>query len=549
MIKKLIAIAMAAALPACAFSACSSGNDNPSASSQQSKASGTVQPQKAVQSTDNYRNFYQIFVYSFCDSNGDDVGDIPGIVSKLDYLNDGDPEKGDDLGIDGIWLTPIAKSVSYHKYSVEDYCSIDEEFGTMEDFEKLIAECKKRGINVITDLVVNHSSNRHEWFVKACEEINQGNPDGYAKYYHIVKEDDKTTGDKYYPIQGTDYYYEANFSDTMPELNLSNPDVRAEIKKIMKFWLDKGVAGFRLDAIKYYDTGGDDGKDFCKWITDTAHELKKDSYIIGENYSGTGQISDWYSTGIDSQFNFPMSSAIGDYVNTTRTGNVKKLYSTMQSWQKNIRSKNKNAIDSPFLSNHDMARSAAYLVGNLESEKLAAMLYMLSPGTPYIYYGEELGLLGSDKDNDGTYRLPMPWEGDEWDKILIPNTSVESAEDYIVTTVKDAQKDENSLFKTYQQLIKLKLQNPEIARGTITKVIETGENYAAGYVIEYDGKKVVIFCNADKTESFSGEISKSDCGYSGIAGQVTARSAGDSEQAKLEGSTLTVPPMTAVILR
>ena len=218
-------------------------------------------------------------------------------------------------------------------------------------------------------------------------------------------------------------------------------------------------------------------------------------------------------------------------------------------FKKNIRSKNKNAIDSPFLSNHDMARSAAYLVGNLESEKLAAMLYMLSPGTPYIYYGEELGMLGSDKDNDGTYRLPMPWEGDEWDKILIPNTSVESAEDYIVTTVKDAQKDENSLFKTYQQLIKLKLQNPEIARGTITKVIETGENYAAGYVIEYDGKKVVIFCNADKTESFSGEISKSDCGYSGIAGQVTARSAGDSEQAKLEGSTLTVPPMTAVILR
>ena len=118
-----------------------------------------------------------------------------------------------------------------------------------------------------------------------------------------------------------------------------------------------------------------------------------------------------------------------------------------------------------------------------------------------------------------------------------------------MTTVKDAQKDENSLFKTYQQLIKLKLQNPEIARGTITRVIETGENYAAGYVIEYDGKKVVIFCNADKTESFSGEISKSDCDYSGIAGQVTARSAGDSEQAKLEGSTLTVPPMTAVILR
>ena len=547
MIKKLIAIAMAAALSVCAFSACSTDNNNTSSSSQNT-SSGNVQPQKAVQSADNYRNFYQIFVNSFCDSNDDSVGDIPGIISKLDYLNDGDPEKGDDIGIDGIWLTPIAKSSSYHKYDVEDYCSIDPDFGTMEDFEKLIAECNKRGINVITDLVVNHSSNKHEWFVKACEEVKQGNFDGYAKYYHIVKEEDKTTG--YRLIEGTNYYYEANFSDTMPELNLSNPDVRAEIKKIMKFWFDKGVSGFRLDAIKYYDTGGDDGKDFCKWISDTAHELKKDSYIVGENWSGTGQISDWYSTGIDSQFNFPMSSAIGDYVTTVRTGNVKKLYTTMQSWQKNIRSKNKNAIDSPFLSNHDMVRSAAYLVKNLENEKLAAMLYMLSPGTPYIYYGEELGILGSDKDNDGTYRLPMPWEGDELDKINVPNiVGITSAEDYVVTTVKDAQKDDNSLLKTYQQIIKLKLQNPEIARGTITKVIETSESYAAGYVTEYDGNKIIVFCNADKTETFSGEISKSDCDYSGIAGQVTARDVTDSEQAKLEGTTITVPPMTAVILR
>ena len=132
------------------------------------------------------------------------------------------------------------------------------------DFEKLIAECDKRGIHVITDLVVNHSSNQHEWFIKACEEVRAGNFDGYAKYYHIVKEEDAVTG--YAPIEGTEYYYEANFSDTMPELNLSNPDVREEIKKIMKFWLDKGVAGFRLDAIKYYDTGGDDGKEFCKWL-------------------------------------------------------------------------------------------------------------------------------------------------------------------------------------------------------------------------------------------------------------------------------------------
>ncbi len=543
--KKLIAVAMMATLMTSVLTSCGGGNDTTSSTSGDSSAtsqSKTLEPNKAVQSTDNYRNFYQIFVHSFCDSNGDRIGDIPGIISKLDYLNDGNPESGDDLGVDGIWLTPIAQSESYHKYSVEDYCSVDENFGTMADFEKLIAECDKRGIHVITDLVVNHSSNQHEWFIKACEEVRAGNFDGYAKYYHIVKEEDAVTG--YAPIEGTEYYYEANFSDTMPELNLSNPDVREEIKKIMKFWLDKGVAGFRLDAIKYYDTGGDDGKEFCKWLVDTAHELKKDSYIVGENWSGTGTVAEWYNTGIDSQFNFPMSAAIGNYITTVRSQNVRKLLSAEQKWNESIKERNPNAIDCSFLSNHDMVRSAASLGKKVENEKMAAMFYMLAPGNPYIYYGEELGLLGSEKDNDGTYRLPMPWTGDEYDKIPVMNVTFDVAKASIVDTADKAQKDSNSLLSTYKQLITLKLQNPEIARGTISKIVETANDYMAGYVTEYDGKKVLVMYNASTDKSADTTL---DSEWQGIVGEVHAQNT--DKKAEFSGNKLTLPPQSVVVIR
>lgn len=552
MLKKVLSVTLSGCLCASLLSACSKdGATDKGTENVANNSTGEIQPLKAVQSTDNYRNYYQIFVYSFCDSNGDEVGDIPGIISKLDYLNDGNPEGGDDLGIDGIWLTPICKSESYHKYSVEDYCLVDEEFGTNDDFKKLIEECNKRGINVITDLVINHSSDLHPWFVKACEEVKQGNLDGYAKYYHIVKPEDKVAGSHYYSLDDTGYFYEANFSKSMPELNLSNEKVREEIKNVLKFWFDMGVAGFRLDAIKYYDMGGDDGLEFLSWFMKTAKELKEDCYIIGENWWGSSHIIEWYTTGIDSQFNFPMSKADGHFANAARSGNVTKLCTSLQSWGKQIVEENPNGINASFLSNHDMARSGAGLGKDLKTQKQAAMYYMFAPGNPFTYYGEELALLGST-DNDGSYRLPMPWDGTEWEEIHLPSISFDIAEKAVTTTAEEAVKDENSLFKTYQEIIKLKLQNPEIARGQITDVIETENNFGAGFVTKYNDSGVIIFFNGSQTETVTTDISKDLLNYSGICGQVTAQDkTGGTAPAKatLNGTTLTVPPATTVIIR
>lgn len=550
MLKRILSLTLVGCMCALVLAGCGDETATENTSSTTS-GTGEIEPLKAVQSTDNYRNYYQIFVYSFCDSNDDEVGDIPGIISKLDYLNDGNPEGGDDLGIDGIWLTPICESESYHKYSVEDYYTVDDEFGTNDDFKKLIEECDKRGINVITDLVINHSSDLHPWFIQACEEVKEGNLDGYAKYYHIVKAEDKDPSCTYYNIEGTDYYYEANFSSSMPELNLSNDKLKEEIRDIMKYWFDMGVAGFRLDAIKYYDMGGDDGQAFLTWFMETAKELKDDAYIIGENWWGSSQILDWYSTGIDSQFNFPMSQADGHFSNAARSGNVKKLCTSLQSWGDQLSEANENAINASFLSNHDMKRSGAALGRDLKTQKMAAMCYMFAPGNSFTYYGEEVALLGST-DNDGSYRLPMPWDGTEWEKIHLPSISFEVAEEAVTTTVEESLKDENSLFKTYQEIIKIKLQNPEIARGQITDVIETENNYGAGYVIKHEDSGVIVFFNASQTETVTTEISKDLLNYSGIAGQVTAQDkTGETEPTKatLSGTTLTVPPLTAVIIR
>lgn len=505
----------------------------------------------ALQSTDNYRNFYEIFVYSFNDSDGDGVGDINGVIEKLDYLNDGDPNSGDDLGIDGIWFMPITKSESYHKYSVEDYMDVDDEYGTIEDFEKLLDECDKRGINVIIDLVVNHTSNKHPWFLKAVEEVKEGNFDGYAKYYHFAKKDEQISGWVYNPVPGVnDLYYESNFDVAMPELNLDEPKVREEISKIMKFWLDKGVSGFRLDAVTYYGSAGNDGNDFLKWIDTEAKTIKEDVYFVGEDWAGGSEIAACYESGMDSFFNFPMSGADGKFETTVRSENVLTLLNGIKDWNTIIQRKNEDAIDTPFLSNHDTVRSGVALGKDLIKEKTAAMLYMFAPGNPFIYYGEELGVVGNN-GSDASYRIPMPWEGNEAENIIIPGMSVNEAMECYPVTAKEAQADTNSLFHFYKSLINLKLQNPEIARGKITKIVETDREDFAGMVIEHEGSSVMIMYNLSSEEK-TYEISKDYMDYSKLVGQATAQDpndAGEYPASKLDGTSLTIPSKGMAILK
>lgn len=211
---------------------------------------------------DNYRTYYEVFVYSFYDSDGDGIGDLKGLTENLDYINDGDPETDTDLGCNGIWLMPVMPSTTYHKYDVTDYEAIDPEYGTMDDFTTLVDGCHKRGINVIIDFVMNHTSSQHEWFQTAYQYL-QSLPEGaepdasecpYVDYYNFSKE--KLGG--YYPVDGTDWYYEGQFWSEMPDLNWDNEALKTEFEQIVQFWLDLGVDGFRLDAVKEFYSGADD---------------------------------------------------------------------------------------------------------------------------------------------------------------------------------------------------------------------------------------------------------------------------------------------------
>ena len=276
------------------------------------------------------RTYYQIFTGSFYDSDGDGIGDLQGIIHKLDYLND--PKGGDSLGVNGIWLTPINPSPTYHKYDVMDYYDIDPQFGTMEDFEMLIIEAGKRDIDIIIDLVINHTSSRHPWFLAALEEIENGSEPFYRNFYNFVEE---RPGSGYYPTVGG-LFYEAHFWSEMPDLNIDSELLREEIKNIVEFWLDKGVAGFRLDAAKHIYGSTQKNLEFWTWFVDTCREIKEDIFLVAEVWSYEQEILPYFETGL-ALFNFPFASHDGVINRSINTGNGEKLASEIERYDHEIR--------------------------------------------------------------------------------------------------------------------------------------------------------------------------------------------------------------------
>lgn len=515
--------------------------------------SGCSKQEDVKQIDDNYRNYYEIFVGSFYDSDDNGIGDIKGIISKLDYLNDGNSKSDKDLGINGIWLMPIMPSPTYHKYDVIDYMGIDSQYGTMEDFDKLIEECNKRGIDLIIDLVLNHTSTQHPWFVSAkksltiepcgkevcssadlCREHNK-----YVKYYNFSQE--KLSG--YHSVgMPTGWYYEGVFWDQMPDLNLDNEQVWKEIDSISKFWLDKGVAGFRLDAVTSYYTGNvSKNVAALNKVNSISKGYKEDAYIVGEAWSDGGTITSYYESGIDSFFNFPYSDSNGLLVNTIRNKNGADFAKKVELWQKNIKSINEKAIDAPFLSNHDMGRSAGFLMRDLTKEKMAASLYLMMPGNSFIYYGEEIGMTGSGKDENK--RLPMVWSVEDKVGITNPPTGATSDNSSVTAGVLEQEKDKESLLNFYKEAIKIKNIAPEIARGTVT-AIDTGNGSISMYSCEYEGSEVYVVHNLGE-EEIKLDFSKEKYNYSKLIGSLTAAEG----EVVLKNNVLTLPSTSTAIIK
>ena len=558
--KKLLSVLLCAALAGCcvlagcgeessktdgASSKTESGTSKTeSGSSDAEKVSDPIEGVKAEASADKYRNVYQIFTQSFCDSDGDGVGDFKGIISQLDYINDGDPNGGEDLGVDALWMTPINPSESYHKYSVEDYYNVDESFGTLEDFDKLVEECHKRGINVILDLVLNHISYKNPLFLEACEEVKQGKLDGKAQYFEFHKPD-------YYSpdvqvVTVGDYVCEANFSPTMPEWNLNSEKTREEFTKIAKFWLDRGVDGFRLDAVKYFANKDTDGVAFLKWFVDTCRGIKSDVYLVGEDWSDDSEIKDFYASGIDSLFAFRFATSSGDICQFLSTMQGQQLVKKLVSYDGKMSEVNPDYINAMFLSNHDQIRIANALEGKgLEAEKFAANIYMLTPGNSYTYYGEEIGMTAPGTDSDKYYRLPMVFDSDNPQGITVDGASAVDAP--TGGGVKQQLSDKNSLLNHYRRLITVKLQNPEIARGRMTKQENFGDTMIGAYYIEKDDSKLLVIHNFSPDTEKTVEITDDMLKNAAVCADLLPSA--DANHLSIKDGKLTLPAYSSVILK
>ena len=525
--KKILSLLLAVCMIASLLAACG-GSSNP------------VDKNKAEASTDKYRSYYQVWIGSFCDSNGDQIGDLPGLISKLDYINDGDPNSGNDLGADGIWLSPMMPSKSYHKYNVRDYFEIDPDFGTLADFDTLIKEAHNRGIRVIIDLVLNHSGDDHEFFLKACDELREGKEDGYARYYNVSKESNETYNR---PISGSDYYYEGPFSTDMPDWNLSYEGTREYFEEVAKFWLEKGVDGFRLDAVKYFEDKNTDAVEFLKWFYTMAQKYNPDVYMVGEDWDDAGNVYDMYESGIDSLFNFKFANSGGEWMVASH-GMTADALGKLKKYDNNIKKRNENAINANFLTNHDMVR--AYNMLDEDDYKMAAALYMLAPGNTFTYYGEEIGIEAPNTSNDASYRTAMIWDNEKLPDIEVPGVAEVVKNE--LGGVEQQLKDEHSLLNTYRRLIKLRQQNPEIARGDIEEVLDLGDNNVGGMIINDDGSRVIVIHNTtDEAKELTIDmISNPELrgwSYADLAAEP------NKEAPKLSGTKLTLPARTSVVLK
>jgi len=439
--------------------------------------------------------FYEIFVRSFNDSNGDGIGDFAGLTSKLDYLNDGDPSTDTDLGITAIWLMPIFPSPSYHGYDVTDYYSINPDYGTMEDFNLFLNEAHKRGIHVILDFVINHTSVEHPWFVNSLDINNE-----YHDWYIWSETNPGYKGpwgqDVWFPSSGMFYY--SVFWQGMPDLNYRNANVTAEMNKAASYWInDIGVDGFRIDGAKHLiedEKIQANSKETIAWFQ-SFYDLYKGwnakAMTVGEVWDSSKNITTYLeSESFDMVFNFDLA---GDIISMVKSGQANSLGSSITTESYLFQGYTMGT----FLTNHDMDRVMSQLNNNQDLAKNAATILLTSPGTPFIYYGEEIGMTGEKPDEK--IRTPMQWTGEDLAGFTTgkPWQSINS--NYPEVNVALESVDPQSLLSHYRDLIRIRLTNSALLEGKFIKVNVSSPQLFAGLRAE-DLEAVLTIVNLKNTE-------------------------------------------------
>ena len=503
---------------------------------------------------DKYRNFYEIFLYSYYDSNGDGIGDIQGLISKLDYLNDGDDTTDSDLGVNGIWLMPVAQSTTYHKYDVVDYMSIDTEYGTLDDFKQLVDECHARGINVIIDMVINHSSSQNDWFLQATDYIkglNGKEPSveecPYFDYYNFTKE---KVGNIHCQVGDTDWYYEAQFWSEMPDINLESDLVREEFAKITQFWFDLGVDGFRLDAVgEYYSGQTGRSVEVLTWFNDMVKQQKKDAYLVGEAWDVLETYSQFYASGIDSMFNFDYATHTGIIANTVKKVNgcnAAVFGKRLENLTADFSQYNENYIDAPFYTNHDTGRSAGYYSGDYSpaQTKIAGAMNLFMSGASFIYYGEELGMKGAGKDENK--RAGMLWYEDKTTEGMCKGPENMDKIKMKYGSLEEQQNDPDSIYNYYKKVIRYKNAYPEIARGTVDFIEEISTEDICVITKQYNEEFITIVYNISENVN---EVNLAESALADLGLEICGTLLTCDGEIVLEDNKIQMQPYSVVLLR
>ena len=457
--------------------------------------------------------FYEIFVRSFRDSDGDGIGDFNGITEKLDYLQ--------GLGIKGLWLMPINPSPSYHGYDVTDYYAVNPEYGTLDDFKHLLDEAHKRGIKIIIDFVMNHTSVQHPWFQQA---LTPGSP--YHDWYVWSETNPGTPGPwgqkTWYRASNGQYYY-AIFWDQMPDLNYDNPDVREEMKKVTSFWLkDVGVDGFRLDAVRYVVEGDQlaDSKANHAFLEEWGQyyrSINSQAFTVGEAWTSNQNVKKYTDTNreLDAAFNFDLA----EVMLKSKADNATQIRFTLQTTVRDFPDQD----NANFITNHDMPRTMSQVVADKEQKvKLAAGILLTAPGIPFIYYGEEIGMSGTKPDEK--IRTPMQWDntqnagftsGEPWEPVN---------SDFSIVNVAGQTGDDTSLLEHYRKLIGLRNEHTALRVGK-TYVAESNSNKILSYLRVSNDETLLVLINIDDQPLSNYKL---DLSVGPLSGQYTASSLLDS---------------------
>jgi alpha-amylase len=450
--------------------------------------------------------FYEVFVRSFSDSNGDGIGDLQGLLHKLDYLNDGNPTTTSDLGVDALWLMPVFESPSDHGYDTTDYETIERDYGTNADFQRLLREAHKRGIRVIIDLVMNHTSSEHPWFLESA-----ASPASPKRNWYVWSATDpgwhQPWGGNYpaWYLKNGAYYY-GLFWSGMPDLNYRTPAVKNEMFRLARLWLAQGVDGYRLDATRYLvEDGAGAGQadtaethQLLRALSNEVRAAKPDAVLIAENTVDTRTLASYYADGL-MNFDFPLATAIVDGV---KSGDAMRIHDALRDI---LGSYPAGAIDAPFLTNHDHTRVATVLGNDPGKLRSAAAILLTLPGAPFLYYGEEVGLQNGPSEADEAKRTPMPWNaaggftsGRPWEGFA-PGLSVNN--------VAAQTGDPDSLLSTYRHWIAARKRSQALRIGDLA-LVDTSAPLLA-FTRSVAGERVLVVHNVGDAPVQSGALAVS----------------------------------------